>query len=160
MTLLISLPQNLNSSQREAIGLDIIEFIVDRTKNGLDINNQPFAPYKKSYKETFEYKIGHGANSTVNLTLTGELLGTINIISHGVGFVKLGFNDKQAEKKAEWIQSPTGQKFGKQSPRKFFGISEKDLNKIIQKNSSGNTSIETNATKTLSENLVRKILGF
>jgi hypothetical protein len=160
MTLLINVPQSLTSVQREAIGLEVIEFIIDRTKNGLDVNGNPFAAYKKSYKETFEYQIGHSGDSGVNLTLTGDMLGNISIINHGVGFIKLGFDDSQAAQKAKWIQAPSGQKQGKQSPRKFFGISEKDLNKIIARNLDGNTSIQTNATRGLADNVVRRILGF
>lgn len=160
MTLLINVPQNLTALQREAIGLDVVDFIIERTKNGLDINNEPFAPYKSSYKNTFEYKIGHGGNSKVNLSLTGEMLGTISIISHGIGYIKLGFEDAEAAKKAKWIQAPSGQKSGKQPPRKFFGISEKDLNKIINRHSSENVSFQTNATRSLADNIVRKILGF
>ena len=160
MTLLINVPQSLNTLQREAVGLEVIEFIIDRTKNGLDINNAPFAGYKQSYKDTFEYKIGHGGDSTVNLTLTGEMLGTISIVNHGVGFVKLGFTDSEAAKRAKWIQAPSGQKAGKQSPRKFFGITQKDLNKIIAKYESSDAAFQINATRSLADNVVRRILGF
>jgi hypothetical protein len=160
MTLLINVPQALTPVQREAIGLEVINFIIERTKNGLDINNNPFADYKQSYKDTFEYKVGHGGDSTVNLTLTGEMLGTISIINHGTGFIKLGFTDSEAAKKAKWIQTPSGQKAGKQSPRRFFGISQKDLNKIVARNQSDETAFQTNATRSLSQDLVRRILGF
>lgn len=160
MTLTISIPVELNSLQREAIGIDVIDFIIDRTKSGVDMNNSPLASYTKGYKETFEYKIGHGSDSDVNLTLTGEMLGSMVIVSHGAGFIKLGFNDKDAAEKAQWIQSPTGQKAGKQRPRKFFGINDKDLNKIIDRHRSKTTAFSTNATRSLSENIVKRLLGF
>jgi hypothetical protein len=160
MTTLISIPTSFNATQREAIGIDIINRIVERTEAGLDVNGNPFAPYKQSYKQTLEYKIGHGNSSKVNLTLTGELLGSLSIISHGAGFIKLGFDDSSASEKAKWIQSPTGQKAGKQTPRKFLGISEKDLNKILAKYESSNVAFNTNATRELSENLIRRLLGF
>ena len=159
MNLLINLPQNLNNLQREAIALDVIQFIIDRTKSGVDINNEPFADYKQSYKDTFEYKIGHGGNADVNLTLTGEMLGTITLLSHGVGYIKLGFSDAEAAKKAKWISSPTGQKAGKQKPRKFFGITDKDLNKIINRHKNNDVAFQTTATSSLAANVVRKILG-
>lgn len=160
MTLLINLPQNLNNLQREAIGLDVIDFIIERTKSGVDINHEPFADYKQSYKNTFEYKIGHGGSSDVNLTLTGEMLETITLLSHGVGFIKLGFSDADAAKKAKWISSPTGQKAGKQKPRRFFGINDKDLNKIINRHKNNDVAFQTTATQSLASNAVRKILGF
>lgn len=160
MTVLINIPKNFNATQREAIGLEIVNFIVDRTEKGLDINGNAFAGYTQGYKETLEYKIGHGADSTVNLRLSGEMLGSISIINHGVGFIKLGFDDSEAAKKAKWIQSPTGQKAGKQPPRKFLGISEKDLNRILEKYKDESAAFNTNATRSLSEDLVRRILGF
>lgn len=160
MTLLINVPQELSSVQRQAIGLDVIQFIIERTKNGLDINNNPFAEYKQSYKNTLDYKIGHAASDKVNLTLSGEMLGTIRIISHGTGFIKLGFEDSEAAKKAQWVSSPTGQKAGKQSPRRFFGISQKDLNKIINTYKSNERALATAQTKEVADKATRKILGF
>lgn len=160
MTVLISIPTRFNATQREAIGLDIVSRIVERTESGLDINGNPFAPYKQSYKQTLDYQIGHAGSSTVNLTLSGEMLGSISIVGHGPGFIKLGFDDSSAAQKAKWIQAPTGQKSGKQSPRKFLGINEKDLNKILAKYESSDVAFNTNATRDLSENLIRRLLGF
>jgi len=160
MTVLISIPTRFNATQREAIGLDIINRIVERTEAGLDVNGNPFAPYKQSYKQTLDYKVGHGSSSKVNLTLTGEMLGSISIVANGPGFIKLGFDDSSASEKAKWVQAPTGQKAGKQSPRKFLGINEKDLNKILTKYESSDVAFNTNATRDLSENIIRRILGF
>lgn len=160
MTLLINLPSDLNVTQREAIGLDVIQFIKERTLNGLDINNNPFAPYKQSYKDTLDYKIGHGDDPKVNLKLTGEMLGTLSLISHGVGFIKLGFTDQEAAKKAKWIEAPTGQKFGKQPPRRFFGIAEKDLNKIIERYKSADAATITTEANRVADTVLRRILGF
>jgi hypothetical protein len=160
MTVLINIPKEFNATQREAIGLEIVNFIVDRTEKGLDINGNAFAGYTSSYKETLEYKIGHGSDSTVNLRLSGEMLGNISILGHGVGFIKIGFDDSESAKKAKWIQTPTGQKAGRQAPRKFLGITEKDLNRILERYKDSSTAFNTNATKSLAQDLVRRILGF
>lgn len=59
------------------VGLLAIEIIRTRTRKGLDATGQAFEPYSPEYarqktKET-------GASSTPNLTLSGDLLNTLQI---------------------------------------------------------------------------------
>ena len=121
-TTLISIPDRYDAKDRLRIGRDIIEKIKQRTLDGLDIENKPFAPYSKNYEKT----------GTVNVFVSGETLASLVIIGHGPGFVRIGFDDQDANDKASYVQKPRGQK--KSVPqRQFVGISQKDLNIILQR---------------------------
>jgi hypothetical protein len=157
MSKLIPIPSELNPDQREAIGQAIITRIRERTSQGLDINGNPFAPYKKGYIETDDFQIAK--SSLVNLRLTGDMLADLVVLSHGKGFIKIGFESEESAEKAKWIENPTGQKAGKQTPRKFVGISDNDLNAIINRFSNRRTALEANVTSSSIQSFVRGILG-
>lgn len=118
---IISIPLGYSARQRKQIGEDIINFIVRRTQSGLDVNNNFFSPYAKSYEKT----------GTVDLTVTEQMLGTLEVLSQGPGYIKIGFGNIAANNKASYIQNPRGQK-SHIAPRKFVGISQSDLNRILK----------------------------
>lgn len=122
LTKTIIIPSEHNKGEREVIGQEIIDFIVRRTGDGLDVNNRPFAGYRPSYDKP----------GIVDLEETGQMLGGLSVVSHGPGYITIGFEGQAANDKAVWIQEPTGQKAGKQPPREFLGISAKDLNRILK----------------------------
>jgi hypothetical protein len=119
----IFIPNEFTADQREEIGEDIVFHIRQRTESGLSVNNRPFAGYSKNYEKT----------GTVDLRFSGDMMADLEVLSHGPGFIKIGFTDSSSDEKAEWIQKPTGQKAGKQPPREFVGIAAKDLNRILDR---------------------------
>lgn len=120
---IITIPTRYNASERERIGEEVVRFIKRRTSDGLDVNGRPFAGYRKSYEKT----------GTVNLRLTGDMMSDLEFLSHGPGFIKIGFTSSTTNDKAGWIQNPRGQKSGKQPQREFVGISQSDLNIILER---------------------------
>lgn len=120
---IINIPPQFTAEQRKKIGQDIINRIKDRTSLGLDVNNNLFAAYSPNYEKS----------GRVNLRVSGETLEGLVVLSHGIGFVRIGFNNPTANDKAAYIQAPRGQKAGKQPIRTFVGISQKDLNKILER---------------------------
>lgn len=120
---IISIPRGYNETQRREIGQEIIRKIKRRTSSGIDINGNLFASYSTNYEKS----------GTVNLSLTGDMLQALEVISTGPGFVRIGFNSRTANDKASFIQSPRGQKTGKQPVRRFVGISPGDLNDILER---------------------------
>lgn len=119
----VSIPRGYNASQRVRIGQDIILRIKRRTSAGLDVSGNLFAGYSPNYEKTGQ----------VDLDLTGSMLNSLVVLSTGPGFVRIGFNSPDANDKAAWIQSPRGQKLGKQPVREFVGISAGDLNTILER---------------------------
>lgn len=118
----ISIPREFSGTRRKRIGNDIVEFIRSRTKSGLDVSNNLFSGYSKAYSKS----------GRVNLTLTAQMLGNLKLLSHGPGFIRIGFDSGSANDKASWVQHPTGQKSGSPA-REFVGIATTDLTRILDR---------------------------
>ena len=128
---------------REIVGRQIVDFIVDRTQRGLGINNQPFAGYSDSYKNSDDFAIA-GKSGTVDLTLTGDMLAELQVLSHSAGIISIGYpNDSDENNRAEWHRFPRpNSKTGALAPKRdFLGISEKDLKVIVDRYLSENPEI-------------------
>lgn len=92
----------LGAQDREILADQIIQRITGRTERGLDIDNSRFTGYSRSYREELR-KIG--ARSNVDLTLTGEMLASIELLDHGPGFIEVGISPgTYASRKARWNQ--------------------------------------------------------
>lgn len=119
---IIVIPNRFTASQRVSIGNDIINFIQDRTSSGLDINGNLFAAYSKEYEKS----------GTPDLRFSGNMMSDLEVISHGKGFITIGFSNRDSNDKAGYLQRPTGQK-SSTPKRRFVGISAKDLKRITDR---------------------------
>ena len=119
---IITIPVAYSPSEREEIGERIVSRIRRRTREGLDINNKLFAGYSPNYDK----------DGAVNLRESGDMVADLEVISHGRGFITIGFTSSDSNDKASYIQNPRGQKAGKQPRRQFVGISRSDLNNILE----------------------------
>lgn len=131
----IRVPVELDSVGREIVGRQVVDFIVQRTQQGLNINNKPFPGYSESYKESEEFAIA-GKSSTVDLTLTGDMLTELRVLSHSPGIITIGYTDGTEEnERAEWHRFPKPNKnTGALAPKRdFLGISEADLKVIVDR---------------------------
>lgn len=132
--------------------MEIINLIKSRSRGGIDKSGKPFPGYKKSYKESREFKLA-GKSSRVNLTFTGEMLNEIELIRHGRGFIVIGFergtdvNDRA--------------KFTKDWGRDFLGISEKEKNQLIKRvrRFSPDEEREVLEVPTLTQRILERIRG-
>ena len=120
---IINIPRQYKPSTRQKIADDILSRIKERTSLGLSVANSPFPGYSLSYDKT----------GIVNLLESGDMLSSLKVLSHGPGFVRIGFTSSEANDKAAYIQKPTGQKAGKQPRREFVGISQPDLNTKVKR---------------------------
>jgi hypothetical protein len=116
----ISIPFEYSATKRKLIGEDVVNFIVKRTQSGIDVNGNLFAGYSKNYEKS----------GTVDLTISEQMLSNLKLLSHGPGFIRIGFDSSRANNKAGWIQAPRGQKADTPA-RTFVGISQSDLNFIL-----------------------------
>ena len=119
----ILIPKGYTPRVREQIGEDIIRKIKRRTAEGLNVNNQLFSAYSDNYEKS----------GTVNLRITGEMLAGLVVLSTGNGFIRIGFASETSNDKAAYIQQPRGRKAGRQPRRSFVGISQQDLNIILER---------------------------
>ena len=116
----ITIPKGYKPRVREKIAQDVINRILRRTSDGLDVNGNLFSGYSRHYEKT----------GTVDLKISGSMLSGLELISHGAGFIRIGFDSSMANDKASYIQSPRN---NNQPVREFVGISQADLNTILEK---------------------------
>jgi hypothetical protein len=116
-----------NSGLVQAIGQEIIDKIIKRTEDGLDNRNRPLAKYDKNseYVKSDEFKAFGKSVNKPNMTLTGQMLGTLDIIEARGGKIKIGWDDETENAKA--YNHMVGDTVTK---RPFFGILESDLKEI------------------------------
>lgn len=119
---IINIPLGYSAGQRKRIGQDIIDFIIRRTQSGIDVNGNLLAGYSPNYEKT----------GLVDLTVTEQMLNSLELLSQGPGFVRIGFTNREANNKAGYIQNPRGQKASSPA-RTFVGINQEDLSRILER---------------------------
>ena len=114
----------LGDIDRQLIGQLVIERIQDRATSGRNIDGGRFARYAPAY---VDYLRKIGADDGLDLTLTGEMLNSIEILSHGPGFVEIGLERGSfAARKATWNQGGNPDI----PSRPFMGIKDSEANRI------------------------------
>lgn len=153
------IPKKYSEEERVAIGLEIIDFIIDRTQKGKDKKGKDFSgpagKYSKSYMKSFDYKMA-GKGKKVNLTLSGEMLNALTILETAEGEITIGIpeDDDFNNAKAEGNIKGT---YGKSKPipgkkRDFLGISSDDLKAITSKYPTKKNDLNPDLLKLLTAN--------
>lgn len=142
----IRISELLGAQDREILGTLIIERIIDRTLDGRDIEGRSFRRYSRSYTDELTTI---GANTTPDLELTGEMLNSIQVLSHGPGFVEIGLPEGSfAAQKARWNQGGN-----RRIPsRPFLGIEDSEAEVIEDQVASGSPVVQ--AQRFLEENSI------
>lgn len=114
-----------NSSLANQIGQAIIDKMIKRTGEGKDIWNRPLDKYSKDYIESNEFQDADKSPSDINMTLTGDMLSDIDILSFRGNKLTIGFNESVNQKKA------ANHSNGVTVPKRFFfGITGSELDDI------------------------------
>jgi hypothetical protein len=109
---------------REAIGQSVIDTIVNRTQSNKALNGKPFKEYSDEYKKSNQFDV-YGKSDEVTLTLTGDMLGTLDIKAQSRGVIKIGWDDDTQNAKA--YNHHTGDTVKR---RPFFGLTNDELSNI------------------------------
>ena len=124
--------------ERQAIAFEIISYIQDRTKNGKGKDNKKWAgragKYTKDYKKSLDFK-NAGKSSKVNLTLSGDMLDSIDLLEDVNGQITIGIDkDDPDHGKAEGnIRGSYGKPKGsKAKARDFLGVSKSEIQNILK----------------------------
>jgi hypothetical protein len=124
----IEIPKQIKPADREQVALEIIDFIANRTKRNKDKDGRKFPNYTKDYA-----KIKGTSRSKVDLTLTGEMLDELKLISHRAGSLLIGY-DRGSEINGKVEGNRTGSYGGSPNPdkaRDFLGLRDKELQDIL-----------------------------
>lgn len=128
------------NSLKEAIGGAIIERIRQRTESG---NGMSFksngsgnpvklkAPYSKEYADSLDFKAFGKSRGKVNMKLTGDMLGLMDVTKIDGNKITIGWTDSEENAKA--FNHSTGDTVPR---RPFFGVSKKELQEIKKEFSS------------------------
>lgn len=124
-----NLPAIKDSTVRLEFGRRVRDFILDRTTTKfIDKNGRSFREYSKSYKASVIFDIYGKKNGEVNLTLTGEMLASINARPYGSTYVELFFESEKQAEKADYHVKGTP----KMPRRDFWGVKAEDQAKILK----------------------------
>lgn len=126
--------KKISTKVTEVIASDIIDFIIERTKSGKGMDGERFPGYSSEYKKSLEFKIA-GKTNKVDLTLSGEMLDSLEIIEAKSGKIKIGYsksNDMSGRAEGNILGSYGG-KPNASKARNFLELSPKELSRIIQK---------------------------
>lgn len=111
----------------------VIEHIVERTENGVDKDGKKFPGYSKSYLASLDFKNAGKSPSKVDLTLSGDMLAALALLSERKGALTIGFENGTPENdKAEGNR--LGSYGGDPNPKKardFLGIDRRKLAELI-----------------------------
>ena len=105
------------------IGREIVKQIQLRTENGKDVNGQSF----ERYSEDWAKKKGVSRDS-VDLLLTGSMLGSMQVVRATKNTVTIGFNGQKNNNKA------FNHNEGETVPRReFLGLTRSDEDEVFRK---------------------------
>lgn len=117
------------------IAQGIIDYMVDRAKDGKGIGRRDLkSPYSKAYAESLAFKAAGKSRNNVNMTLSGDMLRSIDILEEDGASVTIGIDDPIDAPKAYGHQTgfeghPTIPQ-GKYR-RRFFGVTSDEIKKEI-----------------------------
>jgi hypothetical protein len=139
----VSISTSLKPKDRVAISDAVIEYIKNRTLDGLDKNLEKFPNYTKNYAQFKGVSV-----SDVNLVFSGDMLSDLKLLSHKSGELTIGFEKgSKSNGKAEGnIKGTYGQPKPVQAPRDFLGISKEEVDSLID-----NVSTESESLKGLTD---------
>lgn len=119
--------------------------MVQRTQDGKDKYGEPFKPYSKEYIKSLDFK-NAGKTRHVDLTLSGDMLAALHLLSHRSGNLNIGFeNGTEENAKAEGnILGSYGRSPNPSKARDFLGIQPEKLAELIDYVQSNNSAQQDN----------------
>jgi len=132
----VKLPDSYSSEVVEAIGSEIISTIRKRTIKGKDKDGEKFADYSKAYTESVDFRAGGKSKGSVNLTLSGDMLASMELLELKKNKIRIGFEEgSDINARADGNIRGT---YGQPKPipgkaRDFLGVTPEELAKILAK---------------------------
>lgn len=109
-----------SSAFKQSVGQAIIDTIVERTQDGVSRKGSAFKSYSLLYAKSLDFIAAGKSRSQPNLTLQGDMLGTLEIIEEGRSTITLGFTSRKQQLKAHG--HITGDPRGPGVKRDFLGL--------------------------------------
>lgn len=140
--LVLKVPESFDADQRAEVAEKVMEFIIDRSKKGYNVNGRDWSGDAGRYTEQYAKKKGVSADGPVDLSLSHDMLDGMEYFPSlsPTGQIVLGYKKgTKIERKAEGNILGT---YGKPEPnpkkaRPFLDILQKDLKAIIDEVKNG-----------------------
>lgn len=131
--IVIKVPKDLDPSERIELSEDIIDFIRLRTQNGTGYRAATGRNYGLSTKPYTKQYAKKKGSTDVDLTLTTEMLESIQLLSQKSGSITVGYEKaSRINGKVEGNQIGSyGRSANPKKARPFLGISNKDLETLM-----------------------------
>jgi len=136
---IVELPDGYTPRVRQAIAQEIIDHVIDRTQKGVSASGRDFKKYSKTYEKSLDFKIaGKKKGQIPDLTLSSDMLNSMRYLKKksddNTLVIGYGLDDSNAGKvEGNQIGSYGQPKANPKHARPFLGITEKELNKILDK---------------------------
>jgi hypothetical protein len=129
----IDIPDYLGPEERELIGQEVLDFIRKRTEDGKTWQNREMAGYSEEYVKSLDFKIAGKSKNQVDLSLSGDMMGAMQVLDHKRGMLRIGFEKgSQENAKADGnIRGTYGKEKAVGPKRDFLGITKSDLDSIL-----------------------------
>jgi hypothetical protein len=117
------------------IAQGVIDYMVDRAKEGRGLGRKDLkSPYSKAYANSLSFKAAGKSRNQVNMTLTGDMLRSIDILEEDGALVVIGIDDEVDAPKAYGHQTgfeghptiPNGK-----YKRPFFGVTSDEVKREV-----------------------------
>lgn len=131
----IIIPKDYSPDEREAIADEILNYIIERTKKGQGKDGEKFPGYSKKYKDSLNFRIAGKSRSRVDLTLSGEMLDSLEVLKAPSGKVVLGYqkgSDMNGRAEGNILGSYGGEP-DKSKARDFLATSKEEVAKILKR---------------------------
>ena len=119
---------------REGVGQAVIDAISVQAKSGRDRNGKKFSgrasKYSKAYADSLAFKAAGKSRGNVNMTLTGDMLGFMDVVDQGRDYIVIGFADRDDQQKAHG--HILGSNPGPKVKRDFFGLPPKTYESLTE----------------------------
>ena len=115
------------------IGQAIIDYMDNRVEDGKGLGEVKLkSPYSQSYSESLDFKAAGKSKNQVNMRLSGDMLGSIDLLESKGSKVTIGINDPDQAIKAYGHQTGfEGHPYLKGPKRPFFGVTSEEIKKKI-----------------------------
>lgn len=141
------IPEGLSKEERSALADDIAEKIRKNaesgkgrsfdnlgTRNGIIKEYSNLPKYSPKYINSLDFKNAGKSPSNVDMTLSGDMLQSLEPVKITKNEIVLGFPDDQNGKADGNIRGTYGsEKPNPSKARNFLGLTESDFNKILKK---------------------------
>lgn len=122
------MPSDLSKSTKERIAQAIIDKIIANSEAGVDRNGRDLPKYSKGYEASSAFA-AFGKSNKPDMTLTGDMLGQIDVLSMSGDTIKIGWEDPEQSAKAHG--NITGRE-GLRKKRDFFGLTATEIKEILK----------------------------